>query len=64
MRVYNLSENAVDGSVEVEVNGVEPTDWEFVDANNSVRIREPLIDEGDVVVIRYGVLATCDGAAQ
>jgi len=64
MRVYNLSENAVDGSVEVEVNGVEPTDWEFVDANNSVRIREPLIDEGDVVVIRYGVLATCDGTAQ
>ena len=59
MRVYNLSQNAVDGTVQVLVNGVEPTDWEFVDATNSVRIREPLIDEGDVVSVTYSVLAEC-----
>lgn len=59
IRVYNLSEDAVPGTLTVLVNGVDATDWEFSDATNSVTIFEPLIGEGDVVEIGYGVHAEC-----
>ncbi len=59
MRVYNLSEDAVPGTLTVLVNGQPATDWEFSDAANSVTIHEPPIGEGDIVEIGYGVYAEC-----
>ena len=59
IRVYNLTEDAVPGTLTVLVNGVEAIDWVFSDATNSVTINEPLIGEGDIVEIGYGVHAEC-----
>ena len=59
IRVYNLTENAIEGTVEVFVNGVLATDYVFTNATNSVEVNAPLIDEGDLVEVTYGVDAEC-----
>ena len=59
IRVYNLTENAIEGTVEVTVNGVPATDYVFVNATNSVQVNAPLIEEGDVVEVTYEVDAVC-----
>ncbi|NCG21452.1 MAG: hypothetical protein GWP91_20770 [Rhodobacterales bacterium] len=59
IRVYNLTDNAVEGTVEVTVNGVPATDYVFVNATNSVQVNAPLIEEGDVVEVTYEVDAVC-----
>jgi hypothetical protein len=60
MRVYDLAEDPDPASVVVEVNGVGTTGFGVV--GRRVTVSDPPIGEGDLVEIRYGVLATCSGS--
>ena len=58
-RSYNLSQQALAGTIEVRVNGVPTTDFVFDSVDNSVSVNSPAIGEGDVVDIDYAVAADC-----
>lgn len=60
IRTYNLSDPAIEGTIEVTVNGVATTDFSYTPGANSVTIDNPPIDEGDEVEITYGVMAECN----
>jgi hypothetical protein len=59
IRVYNLARLAAAGSVSVLVNGVAAIDFAHSTATNSVTVRDPLVGEGDIVEISYGVFVDC-----
>lgn len=53
IRTYNLTQQAVDGSVEVYVNDELTTDITYGFDTNSVTVHSPPIGEGDVVRVTY-----------
>lgn len=60
IRTYNLAQPAHANSIEVLVNGVPASDWEYNAAHNSVTINSPPIGEGDLVEVNYGVAGECN----
>ncbi len=59
LATYQLSEDAVGGSIRVVVNGTSTTGFTFGEATNSVTVESPEIVEGDIVEITYAVAADC-----
>ena len=51
---FVLTEKAVDGTISVEVDGVESTDWYFEDSTNSV-IFTVIPPEGSEITMTYAV---------
>ncbi len=59
IRVYNLSQQAIEATIEVQVNGVVTTDWVYTAGTNSIEVLNPPIGEGDIVDVTYSEAADC-----
>lgn len=60
IQTYNLTDSAVEGSIEVLVDGVATTDFDYNADSNSVTVNSPTVSEGGTVEVTYGVMAECN----
>lgn len=60
LNTYNLSDPADGETIEVLVNGVPTTDFQYVEGAQSLTINSPAIGENDVVTVNYNILAECN----
>ena len=56
---YNLTDPADADTIEVLVNGVPTTDFEYVESAQSLTINSPAVEDGDSVTVNYNILADC-----
>jgi hypothetical protein len=59
-RAFNLLSDAIEDTIEVEVDGVVVTDWTYNEEENAVYFEEAsLPSAGSEINITYAVLAEC-----
>lgn len=60
LNAYNLSDPADGETMEVLVNGVPTTDFDYVEGTQSLTIHSPPIGDGDSVEVNYNIVSTCN----